>query len=267
MRVVRETAVLRDTGCCAPGVWPCAHACACPARKGRGSIGAAWVGPLHKESVGWGTPPSHSPRAAVRAGRRATRFPARQRDGSGAGFGNREPAGPHARSSYAAVPDGAPAILCRGPFAPARTWAFRRGVRAARKVPRRAVRCAAPDRPPAAGCRGRPSAGAARRSGAPAGCRVPARPDADRCAGGRSPHGRRPGTRSAGATGDRVPPLSLLCSACATGPCALRARPVRIAWGYRARPCCLRYAVRSGLPGGVSGKVPPDCRSRSYLAE
>lgn len=40
----------RPPGERAPGVWPCAYACACPVRRVSGSMKLAWVGPLFRIS-------------------------------------------------------------------------------------------------------------------------------------------------------------------------------------------------------------------------
>lgn len=60
----------------APRVWPCARPCACPALSGSGSMGVAWVGPLHRFS-GLGDTAASFPAGGGPGREDRTRFPAR----------------------------------------------------------------------------------------------------------------------------------------------------------------------------------------------
>lgn len=88
----------------APRVWPCARPCACPALSGSGSMGVAWVGPLHRFS-GLGDTAASFPAGGGPGREDRTRFPARP-----AGQAGRARAAPPpervGRERSATVPDG-----------------------------------------------------------------------------------------------------------------------------------------------------------------
>ncbi len=269
MRAVRETAVLRDARCCAPGVWPCAHACACPARRGRSSMGVAWVGPLHRGISGLGDTAVSFP-AGGGPGREGASRASRPRNGTAPGRGSGTGSRPD-RSRGAAVRQ-------------RRTPSPRSCAAAPSQLPGRGLSGEArvTDRPRhAAVCRA-----AGRALSGPG--RGPRRPPVRRCRAAVRGTRRTPGgggARGRLPRGVPVPPRSPSGYAADPGPvivcpllrfCAPRVRRVRapcahVLCGSRGAvglvPCCLRHAVRSGLHGGASEKVLRDCHSRSYLAE